>query len=356
MKSPVPQSEAEDMMRYCIQLARAGAGHVAPNPMVGAVLVHSGRIIGAGYHEHYGEAHAEVNCIASVTEEDQALIAESTLYVTLEPCAHHGKTPPCADLIIRLKIPKVVVGCRDPFPLVDGRGIEKLVAAGVQVETGVLENECRDLNKRFFTFHEKKRPYILLKWAQTADHKIGSNSADRLLITNEITNRLVHQWRSEEAAILVGTNTVVRDNPQLTNRHWTGPSPVRVVIDTSLRIPMDVKIYTDGLPVVVLNSIKNDKQGSIHYYKLPEANSIPEAVCKALYELKLISVMLEGGAMTLNTFITAGCWDEARVFTNTELTIKQGVNAPLLTSAISIGQESFSGQHLEIFLKTAISK
>ncbi|HEV3413748.1 MAG TPA: bifunctional diaminohydroxyphosphoribosylaminopyrimidine deaminase/5-amino-6-(5-phosphoribosylamino)uracil reductase RibD, partial [Puia sp.] len=231
-----------------MELALLGAGYVAPNPMVGSVLVYSNpetgeeRIIGEGYHERYGEKHAEANCIASVKEVDRPLIVRSTIYVSLEPCSHYGKQPPCADLIIEKQIPRVVVGCRDPFPQVNGRGIEKLRTAGVEVIVGVLEAECAEVNRRFFTFHTKHRPYILLKWAQSGDGKIGggigvaggtkmAGEGDRILISNEYSNRLVHKWRAEEAAILVGTRTAMMDDPALTVRLWEGPDPIRLVID-----------------------------------------------------------------------------------------------------------------------------
>ncbi len=217
-------------MQRCIQLAKLGAGNVAPNPMVGSVLVHNDSIIGEGYHQQYGFAHAEVNCINSVKTKDEELLTTSTLYVSLEPCAHWGKTPPCADLIIQKQIPHVIVGCRDPFEKVDGKGIEKLRAAGVEVTVNICQKECEELNKRFFTFHTKHRPYIVLKWAQTSDAKMATMDESRLLISNEFTNAMVHKWRSEEASVLVGTNTALLDNPKLDNRHWSGKSPVRMVI------------------------------------------------------------------------------------------------------------------------------
>src|SRR5258706_6298419 len=245
-------------MRRCLELATLGAGNVAPNPMVGAVLVYHGRIIGEGYHQKYGEAHAEPNSIASVKEEDRKLISQSTMYVSLEPCVHFGKTPPCADLIIKHKIPKVVIGCRDPFKEVNGRGIEKLKAAGVETEPGVLEKECKELNKRFFTFHTKHRPYIILKWAQTANGKMSGQGRDRLYISNEFTNRLVHKWRSEEAAILVGTNTALLDDPQLTTRLWTGNNLVRMVIDMDLKLPSSLRLFDDEASTIIFNTIKHD--------------------------------------------------------------------------------------------------
>ena len=241
-------------MERCIELARLGAGFVAPNPMVGSVLVFEDRIIGEGYHQLYGKAHAEVNCIsdaaikhatsASNGESFDAILQKSAIYVSLEPCAHFGKTPPCADLIISKKIPGVVIGCRDPFKEVDGKGIEKLLAAGVKVRLGIMEEKCRELNKRFFTFHTLKRPYIILKWAQSVDMKIAGDNS-RVLITNEITNRVVHKWRSEEASILVGTNTAMTDDPSLTNRLWSGNDPIRLVVDMNLRLPDSLKLF-DG--------------------------------------------------------------------------------------------------------------
>lgn len=244
-------------MHRCLQLARLGAGAVAPNPMVGAVLVHEGRIIGEGYHRQYGCPHAEVDCLQSVLEGDKHLIPQSILYVSLEPCAHFGKTPPCADLIIGHKIPHVVVGCRDPFPAVNGKGIEKLQAAGTHVEAGVLEAACRKLNERFFTFHQQHRPYVVLKWAQTADGKMAKDGPERLLISNAMTNRLVHRWRSEEMAILVGTNTAWADNPSLTTRLWPGPNPVRLVVDLHLRLPKNLHLFDASAPTLVFNLLQH---------------------------------------------------------------------------------------------------
>ena len=242
-------------MQRCLQLAAMGAGHTAPNPMVGAVLVYADRVIGEGFHRQYGGPHAEVNCINSVTKDDLPLLAKSTLYVSMEPCSHFGKTPPCTDLIIEKKIPTVVIACRDGYHKVNGKGIEKLRAAGINVIVGILEREALELNKRFFTFHQHQRPYIILKWAQSKDGKVaplnlpagrqvphsGGNleqsKGKRLLISNEVTDRLVHKWRSEEAAILVGTNTALQDDPALTTRFWPGRDPVRLVIEMELKLP-----------------------------------------------------------------------------------------------------------------------
>lgn len=325
-------------MQRCIQLAGLAAGHVAPNPMVGAVLVYEDRIIGEGYHQVYGQAHAEVNCIASVQDADRDLIQHSVMYVSLEPCAHFGKTPPCADLIIRHRIPTVVIGCRDPFAQVDGKGIEKLQAAGVAVSTGVLENDCRELNKRFFTFHTQQRPYIILKWAQTANGFIGYKQkgktipAPRLLISNDYTNRLVHRWRSEEAGILIGTNTALQDDPALTNRLWSGPSPVRLVIDMQNRLPARLRLFDRQQPTIVFNGQKEEQKENLSFYKIDPQVNIAEAVATALYRLNIQSVLVEGGAQLLQAFIDAGIWDEARVIINPTLTITDGIAAPALTN------------------------
>jgi len=325
-------------MQRCIQLAGLAVGHVAPNPLVGAVLVYGDRIIGEGYHQVYGQAHAEVNCIASVQESDRELIQHAVMYVSLEPCAHFGKTPPCADLIIRHRIPTVVIGCRDPFAQVDGKGIEKLQAAGVEVITGVLEDECRVLNKRFFTFHTQQRPYIILKWAQTGNGLIGYKKEDktipapRLLISNEYTNRLVHRWRSEEAGILVGTNTALQDDPALTNRLWSGPSPVRLVIDMQNRLPAHLRLFDQQQPTIVFNGQKEEQKDNVSFYKIDSHANIITAVTAALYQLNIQSVLVEGGAQLLQSFIDAGIWDEARVIINPALTIADGVAAPVLTN------------------------
>ncbi|MEO7531131.1 MAG: bifunctional diaminohydroxyphosphoribosylaminopyrimidine deaminase/5-amino-6-(5-phosphoribosylamino)uracil reductase RibD [Sediminibacterium sp.] len=329
-------------MRRCIELAQLGAGKVAPNPMVGAVLVHSGRIIGEGYHQQYGEAHAEVNCIYDVKPDDQKLLSASVLYVSLEPCAHHGKTPPCSDLIIQKKIPVVVIGCRDPFTKVDGKGIDKLKNAGVEVEIGILEPECKTLNKRFLTFVTKKRPYIILKWAQTANGKIAADINERLLITNEYTNRMVHQWRSEEAAILVGTNTALLDNPSLTNRLWYGKDPVRMVLDMNLRLPSTLKIFDQQQKTIVFNGLKQEENKNIIFQFINKKDDIIHQILNNTYERKLQSILVEGGAQLLQSFMDAGCWDESRVITNDALTITGGLPAPLFKHDSPVGVEKIA--------------
>lgn len=329
-------------MQRCIELAKLGAGEVAPNPMVGAVLVHAGRIIGEGYHQHYGEAHAEVNCIASVKPGDQSLIQQATLYVSLEPCAHHGKTPPCADLIIRKKIPKVIVGCRDPFEQVNGKGIEKLRQHAVETITGILEDQCIELNKRFFCFHTKYRPYIILKWAQTANKQIANADYSRVLISNEFSNRLVHKWRSEEAAILVGTNTARHDDPALTSRMgWEGSNLIRVVIDMKLTLPQSLKIFNHDARTIVFNSTKHEVQDNISYYKLEPDGEMIGQIMNAFYKLNIISVIVEGGAKLLESFILADCWDEARIITNENLELENGIPAPTLDKSQLVSTENF---------------
>lgn len=501
----------EIYMHRCIELAQLAAGNAAPNPMVGAILVYDSRIIGEGYHQQYGEAHAEVNCFASVKQEDQHLVERSTLYVSLEPCAHFGKTPPCADLIIEKKIPRVVIGCSDPFAQVNGKGIEKLKEAGIEVESGLLDNECRELNKRFFTFHAKHRPYIILKWAQTLDGKIApsiprggsglaqlplkadtnndleedfdyetadpmnyallkqfvkdhrskpteaedalwhqlrgkqlgknkfrrqhiignfiadfvclpkrliieveglihqlpdnqisdeartiflqnkgykvirftndevlcqmdkvlakileelkypvqNNDSDtskasaqanpplgggghvRLHISNEFTNRIVHKWRSEEMAIAVGTNTALFDDPQLTTRLWPGKNPVRIVIDMDLRLPKSLKLFNSQIPTIVFNtkqhSLPAEKVSAeqlrnigVAYYQVTKDVSLVHQMMNALYRMNIQSVLVEGGAYLLQSFIDEGTWDEARVICNKELIIGSGLPAPVL--------------------------
>jgi diaminohydroxyphosphoribosylaminopyrimidine deaminase/5-amino-6-(5-phosphoribosylamino)uracil reductase len=306
--------------------------------MVGAVLVHGDRIIGEGYHQIYGMAHAEVNCIASVQAEDRPLIRESTMYVSLEPCAHFGKTPPCADLIIREGIPRVVVGCRDPFPQVDGKGIEKLRDAGVEVMVGVLEQECLELNRRFFSFHTKHRPYIVLKWAQSINGKIGGNG-ERILISNDYTNRLVHKWRSEEASIMVGTNTALMDDPSLTVRLWKGVNPVRLVVDRDLRLPQGLRLFDGGVRTIIFNEQVHEQRGNVEYYQLAADSNLVHQVAVALYQLKITSVLVEGGAALLQSFIDAGYWDEARVITNENLQIPGGLASPALRRERLVGQE-----------------
>ena len=320
-------------MRRCFELAKQGEGNVAPNPMVGAILVFNDLIIGEGYHSEFGKEHAEVNCINSVANEYLHLISQSTLYVSLEPCSHFGKTPPCTNSIIEKKIPKVVVGCQDSFSKVDGRGIETLRAAGIEVVYPVLEKEALDLNKRFFTFHTKHRPYIILKWAQTANEMIAQNNYSRLLISHETTNRQVHKWRSEEASILVGTNTALLDNPSLTNRLWPGKNPIRLVIDSNLKIQATSHLLDGSVQTIVFNSLRQEQAGAILYYKIAENKSWVLQITEALYQMNIQSLLVEGGATLLQSFIDENYWDEARVITNTEMEVSDGLKAPRLKNA-----------------------
>jgi diaminohydroxyphosphoribosylaminopyrimidine deaminase / 5-amino-6-(5-phosphoribosylamino)uracil reductase len=317
-------------MHRCLQLAKLGAGCVAPNPMVGAVLVHDNKIIGEGYHEKYGEAHAEVNCINSVADAFKHLVSESTLYVSLEPCSHFGKTPPCTDLVINNKIPNVVIGCRDSFEAVNGSGIQKLKDAGINVVTGILEKEALELNKRFFTFHREQRPYIILKWAQSNNLKIAGPGYKRVQISNELTNRLVHKWRSEEAAIMVGTNTALHDDPSLTTRLWPGNNPVRIVIDKYLKLPSRLKLFDQSAQTIIINTVRMEEDGNNIYYRTGENEDMIAAVLSILKQRNINSLIVEGGAVLLQSFIDAGCWDEARVITNKSLFIEDGIDSPVL--------------------------
>jgi diaminohydroxyphosphoribosylaminopyrimidine deaminase/5-amino-6-(5-phosphoribosylamino)uracil reductase len=349
----------ERYMQRCIQLASLGSGSVAPNPMVGSVLVYNNTIIGEGYHRQYGKAHAEVACIASVKAEHTHLISQSTLYVSLEPCAHWGKTPPCADLIIEKKIPKVVIGCRDPFAEVNGKGIEKLHATGTTVEVGILEGECKLLNRRFFTFHQEKRPYIILKWAETADGKMaGPEGASRLLITNGLTNRLVHKWRSEEAAILVGTNTALHDDPHLGTRLWPGKNPVRIVIDKNLRLPSSLQLFDGSIPTIIFNyhqhSLPPEKVAlqdvtGVNYFQLSEGRDSVHQLVQGLHSLNIQSVLVEGGPRLLQSFIDVGMWDEARVICNEQLIISDGLPSPQLSSFQLIQSQTFLSDSVKFY-------
>jgi diaminohydroxyphosphoribosylaminopyrimidine deaminase/5-amino-6-(5-phosphoribosylamino)uracil reductase len=324
----------EKYMQRCIDLAQLGIGLVSPNPMVGAVVVLDSVIIGEGYHHKYGEAHAEVNAINQVFSnfsDATDLLDQSTLYVSLEPCAHYGKTPPCADLIIKHRIPRVVVGCRDPFEQVNGKGTEKLREAGIEVITGVLEKECLWLNRRFFTRVQKHRPYIILKWAQTADGFFAPDDNSQHWITGPESRRLVHQWRSGEDAILVGKNTAAIDNPQLNVRYAPGRSPKRVVIDRRLELNKSLNLFDQSVETLIFNEVKTDIEGKNKYIALEDFDRyVPQYILFQLYLQDIQSVIIEGGAYTLNSFIEAGLWDEARIFTGPE-NLKNGIKAPIVT-------------------------
>jgi len=341
----------EYFMHHCLKLASFGAGYVAPNPLVGSVLVFKNKIIGEGWHKKYGESHAEINCINSVKPENRELISESVLYISLEPCNHFGKTPPCTELIIRSGIKKVVIGCRDPFIEVNGKGIEKLRSSGIEVIESVLEIECKELNKRFFTFHIKHRPYIILKWAQSADKRIAGNGEYRLLISNQKTNRLVHKWRSEEASILIGTNTAMLDDPELTTRFWPGMSPVRLVLDMNLRLPARLKIFSTAQKTIIFNKIKQEEKDNLIFYKLLENKDLVSQIINALFKFKLLSVIVEGGSRLIQSFIEANLWDEVRIITNKEIVINNGLEAPVLPLSKIINEKQILNDKIVFYQK-----
>ncbi len=326
-------------MLRAIEIAQNGLGTTAPNPMVGAVIVHDGQIIGEGFTSAYGGPHAEVNAIGSV--EDMALLKQSTLYVTLEPCSHFGKTPPCADLIIEHRIPTVVVGLLDPHKKVAGQGIEKLRDAGVEVITGIQETECREHHKRFMTFHEKKRPYIILKWAETSDGFIAPDKMERnenpepFWISNSYSRQLTHKWRSEEPTILVGTNTVLEDNPKLDVRLWTGKSPLRVILDRNLRINGDFHVLDGSHPTLILTEVEEPSRylEGLDYHVMNFSKDVIPQICSILHELNVLSVLVEGGAKTLQSFIDSDLWDEARIFKGVS-SFKKGIKAPKVSGKL----------------------
>ncbi len=323
----------EKYMYRCLQLASRGESYVSPNPMVGAVIVHNEQIIGEGFHRKFGQAHAEPNAINSVQKKE--LFGESTLYVNLEPCSFYGKTPPCANLIVKSGIKRVVIGTIDPNPLVAGNGIKILENAGIEVVCGILENECRELNKRFFTFQEKKRPYIILKWAQTSDgfidKKRKSNDEQPLLISNEITRQLTHKFRSENQSIMVGSNTVLLDNPSLTVRYWTGKSPLRIILNKTGNIPENYNVFDNITDTIIFTENPGIEKQHISYEIFSFENNDVEKLINLIYKRGIHSVLVEGGAQLLNTFIDSGIWDEANVEVST-IKIDDGIKAPTLNA------------------------
>jgi diaminohydroxyphosphoribosylaminopyrimidine deaminase / 5-amino-6-(5-phosphoribosylamino)uracil reductase len=333
-------STHEKYMNRCIQLAKNGLGTTYPNPLVGSVIVYNGKIIGEGWHQKAGEAHAEVNAINSVI--DKTLLSKATIYVSLEPCSHFGKTPPCADLIAYHKIPNVVIGTIDSFAKVAGNGIKKLMQSGANVTIGVLEKECKELNKRFFTFHEKKRPYVILKWAETGDGFIApleKNEKKPVWITNQYSRQLVHKWRTEEQAILIGTNTVLEDNPQLNARDFKGNNPIRIVLDKSGKITDSYLVKDQKINTIFFTENKYlTKNVNIIYENTIFDTVLLFFILKKLHEHNIQSVIIEGGKQTLQSFIDENLWDEARVFTS-ENTFKTGIKAPKLNYNYS---ESFN--------------
>lgn len=313
-------------MQRALDLAERGKGAVRPNPLVGCVLVHEGKIIGEGYHEQYGGPHAEVNAIASVT--DPKLLAAATAYVSLEPCSHYGKTPPCANLLVEKGIKSVVVATLDPNPLVAGKGVKLLEEAGISVQVGLLEQEARWQNRRFFCQQEKHRPYLILKWAQTQDGFIARENFDSKWISCSQSRQLVHQWRAAEQAILVGKNTALHDNPRLNVRDWTGSDPIRVVLDSKLELPAGLHLFDQQIPTLCYNLLKSEKLTNLEWVQLPQLSL--EALMADLHARQIQSVLIEGGSQTITQFLAAGLWDEARVFT-APIQFERGIAAPKLT-------------------------
>jgi diaminohydroxyphosphoribosylaminopyrimidine deaminase/5-amino-6-(5-phosphoribosylamino)uracil reductase len=334
-------------MQRCLELAKLGIASVSPNPMVGCVIVKDNKIIGEGYHAKIGQAHAEVNAVQAVIAQygdaAKSLLKDATVYVSLEPCAHFGKTPPCADLLIRHEVGKVYIGNKDPFPDVDGKGITKLKNAGIEVHQGILENECRKLNRRFFTRIEKQRPYIVLKWAQTANGFFAPLKKSKQWISTPLAKKLVHKWRNEEDAILVGKQTVIADNPQLTTREWKGKNPVRLVIDKNLEIPADRHVYNDASKTIIFNEVKTEVSANIHYVQMEDMQYyLPQKIAFQLYLMDIQSVIIEGGANILNQFISSNLWDEARIF-NSSINWETGIHAPkiygYITDVLTVNQD-----------------
>ena len=334
----------EKYMRRALQLAQQGEGHASPNPMVGAVVVHDGVIVGEGFHRCCGQGHAEVNAIASVR--DKSLLPHCTVYVTLEPCSHYGKTPPCAKLLIDSGVKRVVVGSLDPFEKVRGRGVAMLREAGIEVVVGVLEEECRALNKRFFTAHVTGLPWVQLKWAQSADGFIA-NEDGTVRFSTPLTLSLMHRERSMADAIVVGAGTVRVDNPSLTTRHWSGNSPLRVVLDRRLSIPNDCTLFCDGGNTLIYNEMKDEIKGNVEWAKLDTTE--PEAWLRDLYSRGITSVMVEGGANVLQQLLDAGTWNEIRIET-APITLAGGIKAPSVNRS-NATQAMLDGNLIEIIVK-----
>ncbi len=340
----------EKYIKRCIELAQNGLGTTYPNPMVGSVIVYDGQIIGEGWHKKAGEPHAEVNAVRSV--KDKSLLKKATIYVSLEPCSHFGKTPPCCDLIIANEIPNVVVGTVDPNEKVAGKGILKLIEAGANVTVGVLEEECNELNKRFFTFHQKKRPYIILKWAESQDGFLTPEKAidqDRkpIWITNQYSRQLVHKWRTEEQAILVGTQTVVDDNPKLNARDWNGNNPVRVVIDQNNRIDENSFIFDDSVKTLIFSKDSKPSTENTQFEVIDFSKNIISQILDVLYQNQIQSIIIEGGRQTLQSFIDENLWDEARIFVG-KTNFLNGTKAPIITRKNSTKTNILSDELIQI--------
>lgn len=311
-------------MQRAIDLAKQGSGKVSPNPVVGCVIVKNGLVIGEGFHEKYGSEHAEVNAVSSVKNKDN--LEDATVYVTLEPCDHYGKTPPCTDLLIASNVKKVVIAAIDKNPKVNGRGINKLKSAGIEVITGLLTNEYQKVNRRFFTFHEEKRPYVILKWAQTCDGFIAREDYSSKWISNTASRQLVHRWRSEEDAILVGKNTALYDNPSLNVRDWHGVNPTRILIDFDLQVPESFHLFDQKIDTLIINSRVTKQKDNLEWIQV-DRNNYQKEVLHLLFERAVQSLIIEGGAKTLQSFIDLGYWDEARIFESDE-SFGSGIQSP----------------------------
>ena len=338
----------EYYIKRCLEISKQGIGTTRPNPSVGAVLVVDDKIIGEGFTSPYGGNHAEVNAISSVKNDED--LKKATMYVTLEPCSHYGKTPPCADLIVKSGIKKVVIGCVDVNDVVAGRGVERLKNAGCEVVVGVLENECKAHHKRFFTFHSKKRPYIILKWAQTQDGFIAPKNREKqapVWITQKVSRQLVHKWRSEEHSILVGTTTILDDNPSLDVRSWSGENPLRIVIDKDLTIPKDLKVYDGSVKTIFINQKITTNNENLFFEKINFSKPIALEICKVLFKHKVQSLIVEGGGKTIQTFIDENLWDEARVFSGL-VNFKEGTKAPILKGPF-LNEENLMGDSLKTY-------
>ncbi len=336
---------AERFMKRALELAQLGAGSVSPNPMVGCVIVHQGRIIGEGYHQAYGGPHAEVAAVRSVANQEQ--LQEANAYVTLEPCAHWGKTPPCANLLVEKGLKKVIVAAVDSNPLVGGRGIEILKNAGIEVEIGLLEKDARRQNRRFFTQIEKQRPYVILKWAQTQDGFVARDDFSSKWISGALSRQLVHKWRAEEDAILVGKNTALHDNPRLDVRDWVGKNPIRIVLDSSLQLARTSHLFDGSIQTICYNCIKSASSENLEYVKTDTDFTVTKLL-KDLNSRKIQSLIVEGGSRVLAQFISSGLWDEARVFTG-RARFEKGIAAPILnqypTETLTIGEDILNIYH-----------
>jgi diaminohydroxyphosphoribosylaminopyrimidine deaminase/5-amino-6-(5-phosphoribosylamino)uracil reductase len=340
----------EQYMLRCLELAEMGMGYVSPNPMVGCVIVQGSKIIAEGYHRKFGEAHAEVNAVNAVfdnyPENGAALLSDSTVYVNLEPCAHFGKTPPCADLLIKHGVKKVVIGNTDPFSDVNGKGIEKLKEAGIEVISGILEAQCTELNRRFFTRVVEQRPYLILKWAETANGYFAPRNTLQEWISGPLAKKLVHKWRTEEDAILIGKHTAIYDNPQLSAREWEGKNPIRIVIDKKLHVPVSHQVFNDVAKTIIFNEVKTVVKNNIHYIQMEDMQYyLPQKIAFQLYLMDIQSVIIEGGANLLSQFITAGLWDEARVF-RSATSWQEGIQAPniqgVIETQVDVGKDRLS--------------